>query len=76
MLPDSHGVLAICRSQALSKIHDTIYPYLTIVKRDEIVRARDRRSNETVTLRKHVTKHKKHAKMDGGISQKIRGSFR
>ena len=28
------------------------------MKGDEIVRARDRHSNETVTLRKHVTKYK------------------
>ena len=35
----------------------SIYPYL-ISKGDEIVRAFDRHSNETVTLRKHVTKYK------------------
>ena len=36
-----------------------IYPYL-ICDWDEIVRAYDRHRNETVTLRKHVTKY--HAK--------------
>ena len=34
------------------------------MKEDEIVLACDRYSNETVVLRKHVSKYK-HAKMDG-----------
>ena len=36
----------------------SLYIYLIIVKRDEIVRSCDRHSNEAVTLRKHVTKYK------------------
>ena len=31
---------------------------ISFVKGDEIVRPGDRHSNETITLRKHVTKHK------------------
>ena len=51
-------VLLQCRLKAESKIHVPIYPYLTIVKGDEIVRPCDRRSNGIATLRKHVTKCK------------------
>ena len=50
-------VSVLCRLQSVSKIHVPIYPYL-ISKCDEIVLPCDRHSNETVTLRKHVTKYK------------------
>ena len=41
------------------------------MKGDEIVQPYDRHSIETVTLRKHVSKYKKHAKIDGPIYLKI-----
>ena len=41
-----------CRLQAVSNIHVPIY------QRHEIVQHCDRHSNETVTLKKHVTKYK------------------
>ena len=64
-------VSSLCRLQTVSKIHVTIYPYLIIVKGDEIVRPCDGHSNETVSLKKHVTKiNIKHAKMEGRIFQK------
>ena len=47
----------LCLSQAW-KDAVPIYPYQIIVKWDEIVRAFNRHSNETVTLGKHVTKYK------------------
>ena len=50
-------VSLLCLLQAVSKIHVPIYPYL-ISKGDEIVRLCNRRSNETVTLKKDVTKYK------------------
>ena len=42
-----------------------MFQFITIylLKGDEIVRACDRHSNETVTLRKHVTKYKKMRKL-------------
>ena len=71
MFPESHGFV-VCRLQAVSKIDLLIYHFLIIiVKGDEIVRPCDRYSYETVTLRKHVTEEKQHAKMHGRISQKI-----
>ena len=45
-----------CRLQAVSKIHVIIYPYL-ISEWRRFVWNCDRQSNETVTLRKHVTKY-------------------
>ena len=39
-------------------MHFPVYPSLIIVKGYEIVRPCDRHSNETVPLRKHVTKYK------------------
>ena len=56
MFPESHGF--VVKPVNSSKIHVPIYPYLIIVKGDEIVRPCDRHSNETVTLRIHVTKYK------------------
>ena len=50
-------VSLLCRSQAVSKIHVPIYRYL-ISERRRNLRACDRQSNETVTLRKHGTKYK------------------
>ena len=50
-------VSLLFRLQAVSKIYVPIYPYL-ISEGDEIVRPCDRHSNETMTLRKHVTKYK------------------
>ena len=47
-------VSLLCRSQAVSKIHVPIYPSLISVG-SEIVQTCDRHSNETLTLRKHVT---------------------
>ena len=52
-------VSLLCRLQAISEIHVPIYPCLIIiVKGDEIVRHFDRHSNETATVRIHVTKYK------------------
>ena len=52
-------VSLLCRLQSVSKIHVPLYPSLIILLMgDEIVRPCDRHSNDTVTLRKHVTKYK------------------
>ena len=50
-------VSLLCRLQAVSMIHVPIYPYLISEKRRK-VRPCDWHSNETATLRKHVTKYK------------------
>ena len=47
----------LCRLQAVSNMHVPIYPY-KLVKGDEIVPPCDQHINETVTLRRHITKHK------------------
>ena len=52
------AVSLLCRIQAVSKRNVPIYPYLTVVKEDEIVRTCDWHSNETVILMKQVTKNK------------------
>ena len=57
MYPESHGFVAmpvtICIKNTCSNLS-----HLIIVTDDEIVCACDRHSNETVTLRTHVTKYK------------------
>ena len=50
-------VSLLCRLQAVLLIHVQIYPY-QISKGRRIVRPCDQHSNETVTLRKRVTKYK------------------
>ena len=50
-------VSLLCRLQAVSKIHVPIYPCL-IISEDEINRPFNRHSNETATVRIHVTKDK------------------
>ena len=54
MFPQSYGFVTM---PVTSRGKD-IYPCLIIVKGDEIVRPFDRHSNETATVRKHVTKYK------------------
>ena len=61
-------VSLICRLHAVSKIH---VPILIIMKGDEIVRPCDRHRNETMTLRKHVTKYKNMSKSMGEILRKF-----
>ena len=51
-------VSLLCRLHAVSKIHVPIYPCLIISEGDEIVRPFDQHSNETATVRIHVTKYK------------------
>ena len=51
-------VLLLCRLQAVSKIQAPIYPYLISEERWKCSTNCDRHCNQTVTLRKHVTKIK------------------
>ena len=62
----------LCRLQAVSKIHVPIYPYLTIMTGDEIVRPCDQHNNETVTLMEHVPKCKNKRKLVVEFLKKIR----
>ena len=64
-------VSLLCRLQAVSKIQVSIYPYL-ISERKLNFWPCDRHRNETVSLRKYVTKYKiMHVEMDYRISSKI-----
>ena len=56
MFPEGHGFVAMPVTSVL-QIHVSIIP-IKLVNGDEIVRTCDRHSNESVTLRKHVTKYK------------------
>ena len=51
-------VSLLCRVEAVSKIQVPIYHCLIFSKGRQIVRPFDRHSNETATVRKHVTKYK------------------
>ena len=57
MFPESHDFIAMAVTGC---IKDTCFnlSQSNIVKGDEIVRSCDRHSNETVTLKKHVTRYK------------------
>ena len=55
-------VSLLCRLQAVSKIHVSIYPHQICDEGDEIVPPCDRHSSETVTLMKHVTNYKQRRK--------------
>ena len=58
MFPESHGFVAMPVTSCINDSFSNLSLSKILVMGDEIVRHCDRHSNDTVILRKHVTKYK------------------
>ena len=65
MFPESHGFVTMPVKNCIKETCTVMFQFIPIclVKGEEIVRPCDRHSNETETLRKHVSKYKRMRKM-------------